>query len=106
MPQLQDQREKTLKEGRPLASVLKQARHAGAKEGPAPTPAGIPGRLCLQPPSETPSHFLLVLPLRAADVHQAPLSGILHAHKSGVSKHDHRCMATGTKLCHWHLGTR
>lgn len=35
-----------------MATVLKQARHTGAKEGPAPTPAGIPGRLCLQPPSE------------------------------------------------------
>lgn len=44
-----------------MAIVLKQARRAGAKEGPASTPAGIPGRLCLQPPSET-STFCVSFP--------------------------------------------
>lgn len=45
MPQLQDEREMTLEEERPIATVLKQARHDGAKEGPASTPAGIPDRI-------------------------------------------------------------
>lgn len=54
--QLQDQR--TSEEGGPVATVLKQTRHTGVKEGPTPTPAGIPGQLYLQPPSETSTSCL------------------------------------------------
>lgn len=74
--------------------------HAGAKEGPAPTPAGSPGQLCLQLSSKT-STSCLSFP-SGPWMSKHPISGVFHAHKSGVSKHDHRHIATGTELCYWH----
>lgn len=84
-----------------MATDLKQTRHTSAKEGPAPTQLG----LCPRPPSET-STSCLSFPSGPWDVHQPPPQVSLHAHMSGVSKHGHRHITTGTKLCHWHLGTR
>lgn len=63
-------------------------------------------------PADCVCSHLLRPPLPACPYpqgHRCPPSTPLRcasAHKSGVSKHDHRHITTGTKLCHWHLGTR